>query len=324
MGFTLIELLVVIAIIAVLVALLLPAVQQAREAARRSQCKSNLHNIGLALHNYNEQFKTLPPSRIASGQGTAQYLPGGVTLGYLNHTGWSMLLPNLEQQSIYNLFNFSQASSWGYNGPGFPVSKMIGSSTVNYPAVSSKIPVLLCPSDPGPINYTSTNQYYSTSASTPGGARTNYDFNVWYGEYYYPGYSQSVQSDQTKAVFGCNSSTKIEDIKDGSSNTALVTETLRTVWSGSTGPAWGCAQWVSEGVSFDYPGWVINQWSYPGYPQAFLPGRLSKWMTPGSDHVGGCHVLLGDGGVRFINQSISATTLTQLQYMRDGQVIGDF
>src|SRR5262247_1263791 len=97
-AFTLIELLVVIAIIAVLIALLLPAVQQAREAARRSQCKSNLHNCGLAIHNYQDAHGSLPPSRMAAGfggwGGPAQQGPPF----YLNSTGWMLLLPYLDQQ----------------------------------------------------------------------------------------------------------------------------------------------------------------------------------------------------------------------------------
>src|SRR5687767_14294714 len=95
-GFTLIELLVVIAIIAILIALLLPAVQQAREAARRSQCKNNLKQIGIALHNYHDTYNVLPPALISSGR--IDPAGGGTKAPYINRpvlntTGWVMLLP---------------------------------------------------------------------------------------------------------------------------------------------------------------------------------------------------------------------------------------
>src|ERR1700724_2586602 len=110
LGFTLIELLVVIAIIAVLVALLLPAVQQAREAARRSQCKNNLKQIGLALHNYNESFAVLPPGRLVNpvnGQGHC-------------FSAYAHLLPHLDQGPVYNQINFS-ANPDDTAGPDAPV-----------------------------------------------------------------------------------------------------------------------------------------------------------------------------------------------------------
>ena len=99
-GFTLIELLVVIAIIAILIALLLPAVQQAREAARRSQCKNNLKQLGLALHNYHETFSVLPPAHI-----------GRCTTPRLMATGLTMLLPYLDQAPLYNMYNSSGSAT---------------------------------------------------------------------------------------------------------------------------------------------------------------------------------------------------------------------
>lgn len=95
-GFTLIELLVVIAIIAILIALLLPAVQQAREAARRTQCKNNLKQLGLALHNYHDTHSVFPPG-----------LLGRCTTPDLNASGLVMLLPYIEQNNLYSQFNFS-------------------------------------------------------------------------------------------------------------------------------------------------------------------------------------------------------------------------
>jgi len=324
LAFTLIELLVVIAIIAVLVALLLPAVQQAREAARRSQCKNNLKQIGLALHNYMEQRGFLPPSRIAMGQvgwgGPAQ---GGPTW-YLNATGWTMILPMLDQAPLYNQYNFNCAASWSYVYGAYSPSNMAYNADLNYPIVSTKLPVLLCPSDPYPQYYNSTNQYYSVSATNPGGMRTNYDFNVWYGEYYYQGYALQYLADNTRAMFAANGSTRIEDVKDGSSNTLMVTETIRNVWNGVP-PAWGHGGHVQVGIALDMswtPG--INLWTYPGYPQSYQVGRLANWASAGSLHTGGCHGLMGDGAVRFISQNIDYNTLLRLHYMRDGQPVGDF
>ena len=329
MGFTLIELLVVIAIIAVLVALLLPAVQQAREAARRSQCKNNLHNIGLALHNYMESFKVLPPSRIAVGPLTY----GGPTQGgpptFLNASGWTMLLPFLDQGPLWNLYNSNSAASWD-TGPSYfkayTVGTMSGNPDLNYPVIKTKLQILLCPSDPNLFFYASAGtQYYSVSATNPGGARTNYDFNAWYGEYAYQDYP-SWFPDTKRSMFSNNSSTKIEDVKDGSSNTAMVTETIRNVWNGQP-PAWGHASWVCNGVDVSGDWQSINDFGAAnvgwGGPH-FQPGRLAEWMSAGSLHSGGCHTCLGDGSVRFLNQSMAVTTRSSLQWMRDGMVAGEF
>jgi len=324
LGFTLIELLVVIAIIAVLVALLLPAVQQAREAARRSQCKSNLHNVGLALHNYHEAFKFFPPSRIAVGT------PASVTPGlpfFLNASGWTMLLPYLDQQPLFNLYNMNAAASYSTGTyQAYNVGQMAFNCEVNWPVVSTKLQILLCPSDPNALFYPYMNQWYSVSATRPGGMRTNYDFNTWYGDYAYQGYSNTSLPDTQRSMFSINGSTKIEDVKDGSSNTLMVTETLRSVWNGVP-PAWGHAGWVQDGIDIS-TAWVpsINGWAWPGglYPGGTQVGRLISWGLAGSDHTGGCHACLGDGSVRFLSQSLNQTIRNNLQHMRDGNPIGDF
>ncbi|MCA9055033.1 MAG: DUF1559 domain-containing protein, partial [Planctomycetaceae bacterium] len=107
-AFTLIELLVVIAIIAILVALLLPAVQQVREAARKTQCADHLHNHGIALHDYEVTHKILPPALINSGRVTNGMTLHGPTL---NTTGWVLLLPFIEQKPLYDLYDFDACSS---------------------------------------------------------------------------------------------------------------------------------------------------------------------------------------------------------------------
>ena len=140
-GFTLIELLVVIAIIAILIALLLPAVQQAREAARRTQCKNNLKQIGLALHNYHDVHNGFPM--------------GNMIPGTHGPTAWVAMLPFIEQAPLFNQINFSAAGSWWFGS---------GAASVNAATFSGKkIPGYICPS----MTLVTMRSPYGTPANSP-------------------------------------------------------------------------------------------------------------------------------------------------------------
>lgn len=188
-GFTLIELLVVIAIIAILIALLLPAVQQAREAARRTQCRGNLKQIGLAIHNYHDSNKKFPPSRLNVGHIGWSY---GATSPkqpqrFHNATGWTMLLPNLDQAPLYKKYDHNAAAGWSTYYGYYSAADIAGSpDPINASIVKTRLPIFECPSDVNPYFYEGIgNGAYSISATQTGGARTNYDFSVHYQDYYY-------------------------------------------------------------------------------------------------------------------------------------------
>lgn len=322
-GFTIVELLVVMALLGLLAALILPAVSQAREAARRAQCKNNLKQIGIALQNYHGTHQVFPPSRIAVGfVGWGGPADGGPN-GYLNATGWTRLLPDLDEGPLYDRYDSRQAASWSYHYGAYTLSQMIGDPNANAAVCRTKLPVLLCPSDPGEFFYPGTDQYYSISATTPGGMRTNYDFNVWYGEFRFQGYPIP---DNERPISGSNSSTNSAAVTDGLSNTAIVTETLRSVSNGKC-PAWGHAGHVMIGIALDqtYLPQQINNWMNPVLgPQSGRPGVLGNWASAGSDHRGGCHMLLADGSVHFVSEFVSTSTLLRLHRMRDGEPVGEF
>lgn len=309
-GFTLIELLVVIAIIAILVALLLPAVQQAREAARRSQCKNNLKQIGLALHNYLDTHKVFPPASIAKGQcntGTSNPL-------VLNATGWTMLLPFLDQANMYNRYDMNQAAA--HYTAGALAGTLMGDAVTsgNAEIVSTLLPALLCPSDDGDPRHDANGTHYTIkNGSGFQGAKTSYDFSVIND--YYGCNNWSVQSRLTRRMFADNSHSRPRDVTDGLSNTVAVSETRLTVYNGRT-PAWGYRGWVMIGIDLGtYP---INETWYGGVNRA---PALASWSYPGSLHVGGCQVLMGDGAVRFLSENVDSGTKRKLASMADGEVV---
>jgi prepilin-type N-terminal cleavage/methylation domain-containing protein/prepilin-type processing-associated H-X9-DG protein len=305
-AFTLIELLVVIAIIAILIALLLPAVQQAREAARRTQCRNNMKQLGLALHNYHDTAGVLPPGHI-----------GRCTTPVLNATGLTMLLPMLDQGPLYNKFNFSGSVN-AYSDMGLTVSDD-PMTNGNGPLVKIVLQAFLCPTDGGSTVIPSPTGGYGISPMNTGngGAKTNYDF-VTTSTYNACDNWSSIPN-TVRSMFGDNSRCGLTDVKDGTSNTAMMAETTRDVYNGGTN-AWGYRGHVMVGMNLASS--AINNWTYGAtrYPQ----GQLGSWGYVGSLHAGGMNILMGDGAVRFISENIDTLMRQRLAYMSDGQVIGDF
>jgi prepilin-type N-terminal cleavage/methylation domain-containing protein len=325
-GFTLIELLVVIAIIAVLIALLLPAVQQARESARRTQCKNNFKQLGLALHNYHDSFGVFPASGYAVGIGGQDHAvtPGSTTAvipRQSNTSGFVMLLPYFDQAAVYNRWDFNHAASWSYVYGLYSASTVLGNPDTNALLSKKVMPMLTCPSDNGGPFYTSANQYYSISGTQTGGYRTNYEFSVWYGDYYHNHYWNLLSLNQ-RPLFGTDTRTSISDMTDGTSNTVAMIEQVREKYNGALG-GWSYRCHVNVGIDLSWA--PINNWCYPvGSTTNCLVGRLGEWATAGSLHTGGCHVVLGDGSVRFVTENIDAVTRRRLATISDGQTVGEF
>jgi len=323
LGFTLIELLVVIAIIAVLIALLLPAVQQAREAARRSQCKNNLKQIGLALHNYHETYGLFPFST-ANSSSNAGDTPAGAPI--LNHSGWVMLLPYLDQAPLYNQFNFNWATGYrNYNG-GTVVGGTDPAVNTNLNLSRVVLNALLCPSDAGKRVYPSVDTAANYGCGVTNSVSTSYGFSVASGN---GGTLWSAYATNTRTMFGPNSNSRIRDITDGTSNTVAVVETTLDVYDGKTQP-WACSAHVGQGINlastnaaYGINNWYCCAWQTPAN-QHYQIGRNGEWGSPGSLHTGGLQILLGDGSVRFLSENVSMNTRTCLARIGDGNVLGEF
>jgi prepilin-type N-terminal cleavage/methylation domain-containing protein/prepilin-type processing-associated H-X9-DG protein len=323
-GFTLIELLVVIAIIAILIGLLVPAVQKVRSAAARATCQNNLKQLALALHTYENSHKRFPPA--GRGYGWCRNPePYGDKVIY-NSNGLVELLNNIEQGNLYTKYNQHAAASNSMEGntgccppvksAGLPGVTLAGDAVTsgNGDIVSTKLAIFRCPSDHGnPL--LPTGFYYSIKDGSPlQGVKTNYDFvtssnydcNAW-----------SREGSSVRRMFGENSTTKMNMVRDGTSNTIALAESTYEVYNGRCTP-WGYRGWVQVGIN---PGAGINRWDYGTPPVPPVYGRLGSWGRMGSLHTGGANCAFADGSVRFLGEGTDTTTLNRLSAMADGLTV---
>ncbi len=342
-AFTLIELLVVIAIIAVLIGLLLPAVQKVREAANRMACTNKLKQLALACHNYEGTHQSLPPA--GRGYGFCASAVGGSGDRVITNTsGWVLLLPFIEQDALARQLNLSLAFSdviWDNAGAVRNLNGTIAGPlpTPNMPLMNTVLQSFICPSDPGPRLSTPQNQPNRYGAMGPAnsglpGQRTNYDFVAVAGSDFNTCNWWRTAAPSARYMFGENSTTKISDVKDGSSNTFMLAETTVENRCNGWGPVWGYRAWVMTGLDPNRPtipnsGQGINDWTanhsftvcgQVGGTNPPRAGRLGNWGRIGSHHSGGANFAMGDGSVRFVKENVPASTLRLVALIADGQV----
>ena len=343
-GFTLIELLVVIAIIAILVSLLLPAVQQAREAARRTQCKNNLKQLGLAMHNYHDAYGRFPHNHIRFTNRGGDFADRNV-----GEFSWiAMSLPFLDQGPLYDSIDFE-------NQQAVDANRDHNALGVNAVARTTVLSMLLCPSNAMEgLRTGQRNGGYRWRGSS-NAAGTDYVGNlghIWGGwkdcgavpdelvnnalgggpdlgrKGRNPGTpwvngERANEWNKVNGVFNYGGSHRIAEITDGTSNTVAVFEQMhyrggnRATFDKrvSSYSAWispnGATHSMRNPINNENPAWMQN------------PNDL-RCQAPSSEHAGGIQVLLADGSVRFLNESLDHGVRYKISVRNDGLPIGEF
>jgi prepilin-type N-terminal cleavage/methylation domain-containing protein len=327
-AFTLVELLVVIAIIGMLVALLLPAVQSARESARRMSCSNNLKQLGLAMHNYHDVNLRFPPAGLNYGWcRNPPAATGRSNDRILNINGLALMLPFYEQggmaQSYVNTAAASNVTLGNESccGPTAAQEPLAGGGVPasNAQIVSLKLKIFLCPSDTSDPWYSGTTDVYSigyNKGNLGRGARTSYDFSSLLS--YTCAEWTTQRTNNTRRMFAQNSDCRFSDVSDGTSNTVAICESTLDTNNGETS-TWGYRGWVMIGNDLGTSN-GINNWIYPSSPTLKI-GRVGSWGWPGSLHPNGCQVCMGDGAVRFVTQNTPQVVRDALVRISDGTAV---
>jgi prepilin-type N-terminal cleavage/methylation domain-containing protein/prepilin-type processing-associated H-X9-DG protein len=358
-GFTLVELLVVIAIIGVLVALLLPAVQQAREAARRMQCANNLKQYGIAIHTYHDTWNKIP--------GSPNIYQANGNWGLPSPGFQGVILPQMEQQPLYDkiLWNWNSPTTTsqirGYaQSPGAGIwSPVAGTNGVQF-AEEIQVPYAMCPSDATPSmgfdsNWQAAQTSYTGSLGSQSTPSQNGSCNIFWqntATVFYqevlPGgnadHGNGTRQDQLSGVFnrwGIKGNMNFGAVRDGTSNTIFIGEVIgecayimdggwwRTDCYGNSEASTSCpinlfttcAGTPQEAANKGYPYNGITS-----MPDCVTNGKNQWNLSWGfrSRHPQGCQFVFGDGSVHFISQSVNYATYQRLGGRRDGLPIGDY
>ncbi len=291
-AFTLIELLVVIGIISTLIALLLPAVQRAREAARRSNCQSHLRQIGLALHTYHDTHGIFPPGWISVFNGTQG-----------NGFGWAArILPGIEQDNLSALINWDL--------------RIVDDPANSTRVATHAIPLYRCPSDDGPTHQTNYSSYANGQVNDEATANYVGSFGTR------PILDNGTYGGPGEGAFYCNSNVRIANVRDGLSSTFLIGERRWVgLYPGTGVPNFGDSYWA--GTTDD---WMMDMLATTG---VIMNSPSSAKFS--SYHSGGAQFLFGDGHVQFISENVHSVSgvlsgsgmgvYQKFAHIGDGQVI---